>query len=345
MADQTEVQNYRPFQDEAVDYDALLVVSFGGPEGMADVIPFMENVTRGRNIPRHRLEEVSEHYKLFDGVSPINAQNRALITALEEELAAHDIQLPIYWGNRNWHPLLPDTLRQMRDDGIQRALAFFTSMYSCYSGCRQYRENIADAQATVGEGAPHVDKIRMAYNHPLFIEANADRLRDALAELPSVERVIFTAHSIPLAMAHNSAYVAQLEETSRLVAEATGVDEWDLVYQSRSGPPHQPWLEPDICDHLTTLHAEGINAVAVMPIGFVSDHMEIIYDLDTEARQVTDELGMQMVRARTVGTHPQFVAMIRELVVERMTAHPVRRAVGLRPANHDFCPPNCCLPR
>jgi ferrochelatase len=340
---------YIPFDNEAVDYDAILIVSFGGPEGMEDVIPFMENVLRGRNIPRERIIEVSEHYRMFDGVSPINEQNRRLIAALEKELNNHGPRLPIYFGNRNWHPLLPDTLRQMRDDGVQRALAFFTSMYSCWSGCRQYRENIFNAQREVGDDAPIVDKMRMAYNHPLYIEANADRLQEAWQEISderkSEARLVFTAHSIPMAMANQSAYVAQLEETCRLIGDMLGLEDWELVYQSRSGPPHQPWLEPDIVDHLEALNDEGVKDVVVMPIGFISDHMEVMYDLDTEAQQATQEWGMNMVRAGTVGTHPKFIEMIRELIVERMSADPERRAIGLRPANHDTCPPDCCLPR
>jgi ferrochelatase len=349
MNDPLAMHDYRPFDDEAVEYDALLIVSFGGPEGMDDVIPFMENVTSGRNIPRARLEQVSQHYRLFDGVSPINEQNRQLITALETYLAEHGPNLPVYWGNRNWHPLLLDTLRQMKADGVKRALAFYTAMYSCYSGCRQYRENIADAQAEVGDGAPVVDKIRMAYNHSLYISATADRLQNALAQIPDERRdrmrLVFTAHSIPLGMAHNSAYVAQIKETCRLVAAEVGIADWDLVYQSRSGPPQQPWLEPDICDHLGALHNEGVQDVVNMPVGFISDHMEVIYDLDTEARQVAQDLGINFVRAATVGTHPQFIQMIHDLIIERMTANPERLAIGLRPANHDFCPPNCCLAR
>lgn len=340
---------YVPFDNEAVDYDAILIVSFGGPEGMDDVIPFMENVLRGRNIPRERILEVSEHYRMFDGVSPINEQNRQLIAALEKELAEHGPRLPVYFGNRNWHPLLPNTLRQMRDDGVKRALAFYTSMYSCWSGCRQYRENIFDAQQEVGDGAPIVDKIRMAYNHPLYIEASADRLQDAWDQIPKERqadaRLVFTAHSIPLAMAEKSAYVAQLMETCRLIGEMAGLEDWDLVYQSRSGPPHQPWLEPDIVDHLEALHEKGVEDVVVMPVGFISDHMEVMYDLDTEALQATQEWAMNMVRVGTVGTHPKFIEMIRELIVERMTANPERRAIGVRPANHDICPPDCCLPR
>lgn len=336
------------FDDEAKQYDAILVMSFGGPEGMDDVIPFMENVTRGRGIPRERLEEVSEHYKMFDGVSPINAQNRALIAALEEELAEHGPNLPVYFGNRNWHPLIEDTLRQMKDDGVKRALAFFTSGFSCYSGCRQYRENIVAAQAAVGEGAPEVDKIRVFYNHPGFIQPVVDHIKAALEHWPEDKRdtvhLIFTAHSIPMGQARNSAYEAQLKEACRIVAEILGTEDYTLVYQSRSGPPAMPWLEPDICDYMAEIHAQGRNDVIIMPIGFISDHMEVMFDLDTEAKDLADELGMTMVRAASVGTAQPFVRMIRDLIVERMTEKPERPALGNRGPNHDICPLNCCLP-
>ena len=334
-------------------YDAILVLSFGGPEGMDDVIPFLENVLRGRNVPRARLEEVSHHYKLFDGVSPINAQNRALIAALRKELEANGPNLPIYFGNRNWHPLLPDTFQQMAGDGVQRVLAFFTSMFSSYSGCRQYRENLYTAQQSLA--SPEmitVDKIRMAYNHPGFIEPNVDHVRYALHEIPADRRanahIAFTAHSIPTAMAKNSRYEEQLQESSRLVveglrAEGVAFDQWQLVYQSRSGAPHMPWLEPDICDHLEILHGQGVRDVVLSPIGFISDHMEVIYDLDTEAREVADKLGLNMVRASSVGTHPKFVRMIRDLIVERMTIGAERVAIGRFGPNHDVCPVNCCL--
>lgn len=329
------------------DYDAILLVSFGGPEGMDDVMPFLENVTRGRNIPRERLQEVAHHYEMFGGVSPINEQNRNLIAALRAELDAHNINLPIYWGNRNWHPLLPATMRQMADDGIKRALAFVTSAYSSWSGCRQYRENIAQAQATVGERAPQIDKIRVFYNHPDFIAACADRLRAAFDAIPAERRgqthIAFTAHSIPLSMAQNCDYEAQLLETCRLVAAELGHANYQLVYQSRSGSPHIPWLEPDILDHLRALHEQGISDVVVAPVGFVSDHMEIIYDLDTEAAQLARELGVNLMRAETVGAHPIYVKMIRELIEERLNSNLPRRAVGSRPANHDFCPADCCL--
>ena len=338
---------YNQYDDDANTYDALLIVSFGGPEGMDDVIPFLENVTRGRNIPRHRLEEVGEHYKLFDGVSPINDQNRALIAAVQDELATNNLNLPVYWGNRNWHPFLTDTLRQMRDEGVKRVLAFFTSAYSSYSGCRQYREDIQQAQAEIGPDSPAVDRIRVFYNHPGFVEPNVENLQQALHQIPperrEAARVAFTAHSLPAGMARNSAYEAQLLETCRLVASAAGNPAWQLVYQSRSGPPHQPWLEPDILDHLNDLKSQGIDDVVVMPIGFISDHMEVLYDLDTEAVQTAQELDLNMVRAATVGTHPRFIRMIRELIEERMAENPDRPALGTRGPAHDICGAGCCL--
>lgn len=337
------------FRDAAQQYDAVLLVSFGGPEGMDDVMPFLRNVLKGRNVPEERMIEVSHHYEQFGGVSPINDQNRALIEAMEADFAANGLDLPIYFGNRNWHPLLPDTLEQMKQDGVKRAICFFTSMFSCYSGCRQYRENLFDATEIVGEGAPEFEKVRMGYNHPKFIESNADNLRKALFQLEPDERnearVIFTAHSIPLAMAQLSDYEVQLKEASRLVAEMVGTEQWDLVYQSRSGAPHIPWLEPDILDHLAALNEQGVKNVVILPIGFVSDHMEVMFDLDTEAAQTAQEFGMKMVRAASVGTHPLFVSMIRELIVERMTENPERLVLGTRGPNHDVCPINCCLPR
>ncbi len=300
-------------------YEAVLIVSFGGPEKREEVLPFLENVTRGRNVSRERLLEVAEHYYQFGGKSPINDQCRELMAALRNELAENGPQLPVYWGNRNWHPFLADTLRQMRDDGIRHALAFVTSAYSSYSSCRQYRENIAAAQAQVGEGAPKIDKLRAFYNHPAFIDACADRVREAftpfLPNEPNSFRLVISAHSIPLSMAETSDYEKQLRETSRLVAEAVGFDRWDLVFQSRSGPPGQPWLGPDILDHLRQLKSEGVTNVLLAPVGFVSDHMEVLYDLDVEAATLAKELGIRMIRARTVGTHPAFIRMIRELIL------------------------------
>lgn len=327
-------------------YDALLLVSFGGPNGPDDVIPFLENVLRGRNVPRERMLEVAEHYYHFGGVSPINAQNLALIEALKAELATHGIDLPIYFGNRNWHPLLPDTLREMSGAGVRRALGFFTSVFSSYSGCRQYLENIAAAREVVGPDAPPVDKLRAFFNHPGFIEAMADRVREALVTFPAAVRptasILFTAHSIPLAMAANCQYERQLRESCRLVAEAVGQQNWRLVYQSRSGPPSQPWLEPDISVALRELAEAGEKNVVVAPIGFISDHIEVLFDLDVEARQVANDLALKMARAGTVGVHPRFVAMIRELIQERLSDNPQRLALGNMPASHDVCASDCC---
>ncbi len=326
-------------------YQALLIVSFGGPEGPDDVMPFLRNVLSGKNVPEIRMLEVAEHYQRFGGVSPINAQNRDLIAALEQEFRSSEIELPIYFGNRNWHPFLADTLLQMKADGIRDALAFFTSTTSCYSGCRQYRENIFEAQQQIGSGAPRIHKLRMPFNHPSFIEAAAERLQVAMDELnpqhSSGIYVLFTAHSIPKTMADGCQYERQLQESSRLVAEYSNIKNWSLVYQSRSGPPMQPWLEPDVRDYLDELNAQRINQIVIMPIGFVSDHMEVMFDLDVEAREKCAELGINMVRASTVGTHPKFVSMIRELILER--AYDLqRRAIGKLPASHDVCPPDCC---
>ncbi len=329
-------------------FDAILVVSFGGPEGMDDVMPFLENVTRGRDVPRERLEEVAHHYARFGGVSPINAQNRALIAALRRELDEHGIDLPIYFGNRNWHPLLEDTLREMAAGGVRRALAFFTSAFSSYSGCRQYREDIYEAQLAVGPGAPEVARTRMFYNHPGFVEANADRVRAQLDRLPPARRVrahvAFSAHSIPLAMARKCRYEAQLAEAARLVAEAVGCADYAVVYQSRSGSPAAPWLEPDVGDHLRSLAERGVEDVVVSPLGFVSDHLEVLYDLDVEAREVAEELGLGFLRAGAAGTHPAFVAAIRELIAERLSPGVERRAIGRYGPSHDVCPASCCLP-
>ena len=329
-------------------YDAILVVSFGGPEGMEDVMPFLSNVLRGRNVPESRMREVAHHYELFGGVSPINGQNRRLIAALERELEERGPRLPVYWGNRNWHPLLADTLRRMRDDGVKNALAFVTSAYNSYSGCRQYREDIERARAAVGEGAPRVEKLRAFFNHPGFVGPNVSNLRAALAQVPEARRadarVAFTAHSIPEAMAAGCEYERQLLETCRLVAEGAGRERWRLVFQSRSGPPTQSWLGPDIRDHLRELKQSGASDVVVAPVGFISDHMEVIYDLDTEARRLCEEIGLNMVRAATVGAHPDFIKMIRELILERLDASAPRRALGPLPPPHDVCPADCCTP-
>ncbi len=327
-------------------YDGLLLLSFGGPEGPDDVLPFLRNVTSGRGIPEERLASVAEHYRHFGGVSPINAQNRALLAAIEQDFAAHCINLRLYWGNRNWHPFVADTVRQMRDDGVRRALVFTTSATSSYSSCRQYRENVAAAQAEI-DGAPELTKLRHYFDHPGFIEANADGVRTALAELPDA-RLVFTAHSVPVAMndaagPHGGLYLAQQRESARLVAEAVrgpGAD-FDLVWQSRSGPPQVPWLEPDINDHLRALSAGGIRSVVVSPIGFVSDHLEVVWDLDTEARQTAAELGLAFRRAASAGTHPAFVAMVRQLVQEEIAGAP-RAMLGHLGICGLNCPSGCC---
>jgi len=320
-----------------LSYDAVLLVSFGGPEKHEDVIPFLENVVRGRNVPRGRLLEVAEHYYHLGGRSPINEQNRALIRALEARLERDGPRLPVYWGNRNWPPLLTDAMRRMAAGGVRRALAFVTSAYSSYSSCRQYLEDIARARAEAGPSAPVVDKLRVFYNHPGFVESMIERTRAALETMPPDRRVgaelIFTAHSIPVAMAQACRYQAQLREAARLVAAGLGRQDFQVVYQSRSGPPDQPWLEPDVCDYLTRLAGGERRDVVVVPIGFVSDHLEVLYDLDREARALAGSLGLNLARAATVGDHPRFVEMIRELILERINAGEEAEA----------CPPECCM--
>ncbi|MCQ6555415.1 ferrochelatase [Streptomyces sp. C10-9-1] len=352
-------------------YDALLLLSFGGPEGPDDVVPFLQNVTRGRGIPAERLKEVGQHYFLFGGVSPINDQNRALLDALRKDFAGHGLDLPVYWGNRNWAPYLTDTLREMARDGHRRIAVLATSAYASYSGCRQYRENLADALATLaGEGLrpPRVDKLRHYFNHPGFVRPVVEGVLASLAELPEEVRagahLAFTTHSIPTASADTSgpapghgdggAYVRQHLDVARLVADAvreeTGVAHpWRLVYQSRSGAPHIPWLEPDICDHLQALHADGAPAAVMVPIGFVSDHMEVLYDLDTEATAKAAELGLPVRRSATVGADPRFAAAVRDLLLERAATErgvaAERCALGALGASHDRCPADCCPAR
>ena len=327
-------------------YDSVLIVSFGGPENPSEVIPFLENVLHGKNVPHQRLLEVAEHYYHFGGRSPINEQNRQLVTALREQLQRCGLDLPVYWGNRNWHPFLADTIRQMSSDGRRRALAFATSAFSSYSGCRQYREDIARAREVCGDGAPQIDKLRIFYNHPSFIEAMADRVREAFAQLAPERRaeahLVFTAHSIPVFMAQTNDYEKQLGEACRLVGEMAGRPEWKLVYQSRSGPPAQRWLAPDIGDALRDIrYSHSSRDVVIAPIGFISDHMEVLYDLDTEARALCIELGLHMVRAGTVGLHPKMVSMVRELVQERMGICE-RRALGRFGPEPDECRHDCC---
>lgn len=328
-------------------YDAILVLGFGGPERPEDVMPFLERVVHGRNVPRERLLSVAEHYQHLGGRSPINDQCRALIAALKPELEAHGIALPIYWGNRNWHPLLADTLQAMQRDGVKRALVYVTSAFSSYSGCRQYLEDMDKGRASVGEGAPVLDKLRVFYNHPGFVDTVVERVREALERVPDAHRqgarLVFTAHSIPIGMATGCDYVAQLREIAALVAERMGRTDFDVVYQSRSGPPQVPWLEPDILDHLRALAAAGdVRDVVVVPLGFVSDHMEVIWDLDHEAKALADELQLRLYRAGTAGEHPRFIAMIRELVQEQLGTVTTRRTCAGSVARPDRCAPGCC---
>jgi protoporphyrin/coproporphyrin ferrochelatase len=333
-------------------YDAILIVGFGGPERREDVLPFLENVTRVRRVPRERLLAVAEHYYHFGGSSPINAQVRELIAALRPELERHGINLPIYWGNRNWHPMLEDAVAQMKTDGVKRALAIVLSAYSSYSSCRQYREDIARAQKSSGADALQVDKVRVFYNHPEFIAANTERVSEAIARFAGREgrglQLAFTSHSIPLSMAQACDYERQIRETSRLVAEVAGIgpERWASVYQSRSGRPEDPWLGPDILDHLRKLKLRGVSQVLIHPIGFLSDHLEVMYDLDVEARTLCDALGIEMVRSRTVGTHARFVTMLRMLVEERIgtASRKTKASVGMFGPSHDDCPDGCCPP-
>ncbi|MCY3661674.1 MAG: ferrochelatase [bacterium] len=336
------------------DYDAVVVVSFGGPEGPEEVMPFLRNVTRGRGVPTRRLEEVAEHYLRRGGRSPINDQNRRLVAALDSALRKAGVDLPVYWGNRNWHPMLAEVVEAMRADGVRRSLAFVTSAFGSYSGCRQYREDIARAIAGC-DGAPEIHKLRLYWNHPGFIEPMAEGVVGALSRLagaPSTApaRLVFSAHSIPTAMAAGAPYERQLREAASLIAARvpTGVEDadgWDLVYQSRSGPPSDPWLEPDVVDHLEVLHREGVGDVVLVPLGFVSDHMEVIHDLDDEAAGAAAALGMRLERSPTVGTHPAFVDMIVELVRERLDPGVPRRALGNAGPWPDFCATDCCSRR
>lgn len=337
--------------NDSTPFDAILILSFGGPEGPDDVVPFLENVTRGRGIPRERLAVVGQHYFAFGGVSPINEECRKLIAELELQLAAKGPHLPVYWGNRNWHPFLEETLARMSEDGIRRAVAVATSAFSSYSACRQYQEDIDKAVAAVGAKAPRIEKLPPYWNHPGFLETMAANTRSALARLGSADtasaqpptRLVFTAHSIPLAMASGCDYEAELLEAAALVAErsAPGLA-WDLVYQSRSGPPSQPWLEPDVCVHLRALAARGTTRVVLVPLGFVADHMEVRYDLDTEARAVADELGLEMTRAAAVGAAPSFVAGLRELVQAHIDGTSPA-CLGSRGARPFPCRPDCCV--
>lgn len=331
-----------------MEYDAILLLGFGGPEKKDDVLPFLENVTRGRGIPRERLLGVAEHYYEFGGKSPLNDHMRALLSRLSEALPQRGIDLPIYWGNRNWHPMIEDVMAEIVSKGHQRVITFVPSAYSSYSSCRQYREDIERARAAVGAKAPEVHKIRPFYNHPRFVAANVDCLRDALEQFSEDEKenlsVVYTAHSLPMSMAEKCDYEAQLAETCRLVAEGAEIsaDSWQLVYQSRSGRPSDPWLEPDVCDHVEALAGTDTQNVIVMAIGFLSDHMEVLFDLDQEAADACKKLGLKMVRAKTVWDHPQFMELVVDLIKERLDTSCEIPAVGSFGPRPHFCVEDCC---
>ncbi len=332
--------------NDSRSFDAILLLSFGGPEQPADVMPFLRNVTRGRNVPDERLAVVAEQYELFGGKSPINDQCRELLAVLKPELSANGIDLPIYWGNRNWEPYLADTVATMAADGIERALVFVTSAFGSFSGCRQYRQDLDAAREACGPSAPSLQKLRLFYNHPGFIEPLAANLAAALTGEYDDARVVFTAHSIPTSMASACSYEAQLYEAAQLTMAAAGRQDqsFDLVYQSRSGPPQMPWLEPDVNDHLAALSSEGVSSVALVPIGFISDHMEVMFDLDTQAAQTAADLGMSLTRVPTVGIAPRFITMIRELIEEQLNAKP-KLHLGTDGPWPDDCPSDAhCIP-
>lgn len=338
-----------------MQFDAVLLLSFGGPEGPQEVRPFLENVTRGRGIPPERLDEVAEHYFHFGGVSPINGINRALIEQISRQLELAGRPLPVFFGNRNWHPMVEDTVAQMRDRGIQRAAVFTTSAWGGYSGCKQYVEDIARARAAVGDGAPELVKLRQYFDHPVLVQLYAEAVTAAVARLHGEPRLVFTAHSIPLAADRRHGpelYSRQVRYLAQLVAAATGHHDYDVVWQSRSGPPQVPWLEPDIVDHLAALKDQGTRSVVVAPIGFVSDHLEVVWDLDNEAREYADEHGIEFVRAATPGADARFARLAVDLIGEVEEARPALRATGVNPVpgygfsvNGSLCSPLCCEPR
>jgi ferrochelatase len=333
------------FDDAARDYDAVLVVSFGGPEGCDDVLPFLDNVLRGLPISPAGKARIAERYYQFGGVSPIAEYTRDFVGALEAALAERGPRLPVYLGNRNWRPMLAETLAQMTADGIRNALVHVTSTFSSYSGCRRYREDLYEASNRLA-GAPRLDRMRYGYNHPGFIAAMADRLREALARFSAAEpapALVFTAHSLPLSMARACDYEAELRESCGLAAGAAGAPDWSLAYQSENASYGEPWLGPNVDDALRTARDADSSGVVVAPIGFVCDHLEVVLDLDVEAAQTARELGIRMERAGTVGTHPAYVEMVRNLIVERMAASPERRVLGGRGPRPDICPADCCL--
>lgn len=344
--------------EQTEQFDALLLLSFGGPEGPEQVMPFLENVTRGRGIPRERLESVAEHYYHFGGVSPINGINRALIEQIRTELADRGEELPIYFGNRNWHPLAEDTVAQMAADGVRRAAVFSTSAWGGYSGCTQYHEDIGRARAAVGAAAPELVKLRQYFDHPLLVEMFADAVGEAAAQLPDdlrgEARLVFTAHSIPfrtLDRCGPGLYPRQVGYASSLIAAAAGYDDYDVVWQSRSGPPQVPWLEPDVGDHLSALAEAGTKSVIVCPVGFVADHIEVVWDLDNELAEQAAELGVALARATTPNAQPRFARLALDLLDEVREGRPASRVVGPEPAsappgygagvNGQFCTAEC----
>jgi ferrochelatase len=320
-------------------FDSVLIVAFGGPAGPADVRPFLERVLRGRRVTPERIEAVAHHYELFGGVSPITDLTMAQARGLEERLAAEGQRLPVYVGMRNWHPLLGDTLKQMHADGRRRAIGFVAAAHHSYSSCQQYRENVADARRelrTATGGDVGVTYTGSWFDHPLFVEANARHVREALERLPPNvrrgARLVFTAHSVPLPMAERSRYREQLRESSRLVAERAGLGDWAVVYQSRSGRPEDPWLEPDVCAYLRAEHARGLAAAVLCPIGFVCDHIEVLYDLDHEAAGVCREIGLPMVRAEGVNADPLFLDMMTDVVLRTIHRYDHGRPLPIVPA-------------
>ena len=319
-------------------FDSVLVVSFGGPQGPDDIRPFLANVLRGRRVSPERVEEVAHHYELFGGVSPITAITRRQAEGLRLRLEAAGNPLPVHVGMRNWHPLLPDTLREMHAAGLRRAIGFITAAQHSYSSCQQYRENVAAARVELRKAGHDVEVTFVGswFDHPLFIEANAAHVRQALARLPESARagarLVFTAHSIPQPMAQSSLYETQLNESARLVAERAHMEDWALVYQSRSGRPGDPWLEPDVCDYLRRERAAGLSAAVICPIGFVSDHIEVLYDLDREAADVSREVGLLMARAESVNDDPLFLDMMADVVLRTMRRYEHGRPLPLAPA-------------
>lgn len=326
----------------AKPYDALVLLSFGGPEKPDDVMPFLENVVRGRGVPRERLLGVAEHYYEFGGKSPINDQNRELLRALRDRLGARGHDMPMYWGNLHWHPMLDEAVSELVEAGHRRVLVLTTSAFGGYSSCKKYREAIAAAVENSGAEDLVMDKVAAYFHHPGFVNAMIDQLSKVKNQAADDAVLLFTAHSVPTASAAGGPYVEQLEEACRLVAEAVGMASWRLVYQSRSGPPQVPWLDPDICDAIEETAAAGNSGVLLAPIGFISDHMEVQYDLDHEAKEKAEELGLGFVRAKTVGVHPAFVDGLVDMIEERIDPGLPRVRLGLLEARPDVCPVGCC---